>query len=99
MTGGRLAIFSIVFGVFYFVSFYCDLALFRCQPVPLPAQRPPGRGNTVVRLDRHVGPRERGIAFAVPRTLAERLSPRWPWIIPTAVTVGMLIYERRWFVS
>jgi hypothetical protein len=39
------------------------------------------------------------IAFAVPRSLAERLSPRWAWIIPTAVVVGMLIYERRWFVS
>jgi len=32
MTGGRLAIFSIVFGVFYFVSFYYDLALFRYYP-------------------------------------------------------------------
>ena len=38
------------------------------------------------------------IAFAVPRSLADRLSPRWVWIIPTAVVVGMLIYERRWFV-
>jgi hypothetical protein len=34
----------------------------------------------------------------VPRNLAERLSPRWVWIIPTAVVVAMLIYERRWFV-
>ena len=32
MTEGRLTIFSIVFGVFYFVSFYWDLALFRYYP-------------------------------------------------------------------
>jgi hypothetical protein len=30
--------------------------------------------------------------------MAERLWPGWAWIIPTAVVVGMLIYERRWFV-
>jgi len=38
------------------------------------------------------------VAFAVPGKLAERLWTGWAWIIPTAVTVGMLIYERRWFV-
>jgi hypothetical protein len=29
MTGSRLTIFSILFGVFYLVCFYYDLALFR----------------------------------------------------------------------
>ncbi len=38
------------------------------------------------------------IAFAVPKSMAERLWPGWAWIIPTAVVVAMLIYERRWFV-
>ena len=32
MTGSRLTIFSILFGVFYLVCFYYDLALFRYYP-------------------------------------------------------------------
>ena len=32
MTGSRLTVFSIVFGILYFVSFYYDLALFRYYP-------------------------------------------------------------------
>jgi hypothetical protein len=55
-------------------------------------------GDLVVRLDRDVGVASACIAFAVPRTIADRLSPGWAWIIPTAVVIGMLIYERRWFV-
>jgi hypothetical protein len=102
MTEGRLTIFSLVFGVFYFVSFYYDLALFRYYPEVSQFH--------VLRNDRlgvvilygwsaTSSLASAAIAFAVPRSLAERLSPRWAWIIPTAVVVGMLIYERRWFVS
>ena len=32
MTGSRLTIFSIMFGVFYIAAFYYDLALFRYYP-------------------------------------------------------------------
>ena len=103
MTGSRLTIFSIVYGVLYFVAFYYDLALFRYYPEV--------RQFHFLRNDRlgvvilwygwiaTSALASACIAFAVPRKIADRLGPGWAWIIPTAVVVGMLIYERRWFVS
>ena len=103
MTEGRLTIFSIVFGVFYFVSFYYDLALFRYYPeVSQFHFLRNDRLGVVILWYGWIATSalaSAAIAFAVPRSLAERLSPRWAWIIPMAVVVGMLIYERRWFVS
>ena len=102
MTGSRLTIFSIMFGVFYFASFYYDLALFRYYPEP--AQFHLLRNDTLGVVILWYGwiatsaLASAAIAFAVPKSIADRLSPSWAWIIPTAVVVGMLIFERRWFV-
>jgi hypothetical protein len=102
VSGARLAIFSIMFGVFYMVSFYYDLALFRYYPEvsEFHLLRNDHLGVVILWYGWIVTSAlaSAAIAFAVPRNLAERLSPRWVWIIPTAVVVGMLIYERRWFV-
>jgi hypothetical protein len=102
MTGSRLTVFSIVFGILYFLSFYYDLALFRFYPEV--------SQFTLLRNDKlgvvilwygwiaTSAIASACIAFAVPRTIADRLSPGWAWIVPTAVVIGMLVYERRWFV-
>jgi hypothetical protein len=102
MTGSRLTVFSVVFGILYLVSFYYDLALFRYYPEV-------GEFH-LLRNDRlglvilwygwiaTSALASACIAFAVPRTLADRVTPSLAWIIPTAVVIGMLIYERRWFV-
>ena len=102
MNDPRLKIFSIVFGVIYLPAFYFDVALFRYYPEV--------REFHWMRTD-NLGPvilwygwiattalASAAVAFAVPRQMAERLRPGWLWIIPTAVVVVMLIYERRWFV-
>ena len=102
MTSSRLIIFSIMFGVLYFVTFYYDLALFRYYPEvnQFHIQRNDNLGVVILWYGwiATSALASAAIAFAVPRQLADRLSPRWAWIIPTAVVVGMLIYERRWFV-
>jgi hypothetical protein len=103
MTGSRLTIFSIVYGVLYFVSFYYDLALFRYYPeVGQFHFLRNDRLGVVILWYGWIATSALAsacIAFAVPRKMADRLGPGWAWIIPTAVVVGMLIYERRWFVS
>ena len=64
MKDSRLTIFSIMFGVLYLVAFYYDLALFRYYPevgeFHWLRNDGLGVGNTVVRLDRHRGARQRG---------------------------------------
>ena len=102
MTGSRLTIFSILFGVFYLVAFYYDLALFRYYPEvsQFHVLRNDGLGVVILWYGwiATSALASAAIAVAVPKSLADRLGPSWAWIIPTAVTVGMLIYERRWFV-
>ena len=102
MKGPRLKIFSIVFGVLYITAFYFDLALFRYYPAvrEFHWMRTDGIGLVVLWYGwiATAALASAAIAFAVPRTMAERLWPGWAWIVPTAVVVVMLIYERRWYV-
>ena len=103
MKDSRLTIFSIMFGVIYLAAFYWDLALFRYYPEPgqFHFLRNDRLGVVILWYGWIATSAFAGacIAFAVPRTIADRLSPGWAWIIPTTVVIGMLIYERRWFVS
>ena len=103
MTGSRLTVFSIVFGILYFVSFYYDLALFRYYPEVSEFHfLRNDRLGVVILWYGWIATSALAsacIAFAVPRTIADRLSPSWAWMIPMATVIGMLIYERRWFVS
>ena len=102
MNDSRLTIFSIMFSVLYLVAFYYDLALFRYYPEvgEFHWLRNDGLGSVILWYGwiATAALASAAIAFAVPRNMAERLGPRWAWIIPTAAVVGMLIYERRWFV-
>jgi hypothetical protein len=98
----RLKIFSMVFGVLYITAFYFDLAMFRYYPAvrEFHWMRTDGIGVVILWYGwiATSAVASAAIAFAVPRQMAERLWPGWAWIIPTAVVVVMLIYERRWFV-
>ena len=103
MMDSRLTIFSITFSVLYLVAFYYDLALFRYYPEVSQFHwlRKDGLGGVILWYGwiATATLASAAIAFAVPRNMAERLPSAWAWIIPTAAVVGMLIYERRWFVS
>ena len=102
MTGPRLKVFSILFGVFYIVAFYFDLSMFRYYPAAREFHwtRTDGIGVVILWYGwiATAALASAAIAFAVPRKMAQRLWPGWAWIVPTAVVVAMLIYERRWFV-
>ena len=102
MTDARLRIFSILFGFFYVVSFYYDLALFRYYPEVSQFHwlRTDGIGVVILWYGwiATSALASAAISFAVPARMAERLWPGWAWIIPAAVVAGTLIYERRWFV-
>jgi glucan phosphoethanolaminetransferase (alkaline phosphatase superfamily) len=103
MSGhGRYAIFSIVFGVAYTVAFYFNLALFKFYPL-VGAFHMTDQGKEagppiswygwlatalVVSLP---------VSLLTPRRLADRLSPSWAGLIPVALVVLVLIYEKRWF--
>jgi len=102
VKGPRLKIFSIVFGVIYVAAFYFDLALFRYYPAAREFHwtRTDGIGVVILWYGwiATAALASAAIAFAVPRKMAERLWPGWAWIVPTAVVVVTLVYERRWFV-
>jgi hypothetical protein len=102
MKGPGLKIFSIVFGVIYVAAFYFDLALFRYYPAAREFHwtRTDGIGVVILWYGwiATAALASAAIAFAVPRTMAERLWSGWAWIVPTAVVLVTLIYERRWFV-
>jgi hypothetical protein len=97
-----IPIFSILFGVVYLTCFYMDWAPFRYYP---------DAGVFYLKQHTEAGPAilwygwvaaatavSAAIALAVPRRLAERLGPGWAWIVPLLTVIGVLIYEKRWFV-
>ena len=102
MKHPALKIFSMLFGVFYMVSFYFDLALFRYYPEARQFHwmRTDGIGVVILWYGWIVTSAlaSAAVAFAVPPRVAERLSPRWVWIVTALVVIVMLIYERRYFV-
>jgi len=102
---GRAMIFSLVFGVIYAFCFYYNWALFAYYPQV-------NEVHTSSQLVDTLGPPIlwygwmasaaliAGVsAFIVPRGLSDRMWDGWAWIIPGAVVVAILIYEKRWFVQ
>jgi hypothetical protein len=103
----QFKVFSIVYGVAYMALFLyseqSQYALFRYYPVlggfyresqPLATAGPAILwyswlfGAAVISL---------AISLAVPRKWAERVPHGWVWVVPAALLVAILVYERRWF--
>ena len=103
----QFKVFSIVYGVTYVALFFYSeatkFALFRYYPVlgtfsrdalPLETAGPPILwyswlfGALVISVV---------LSLVVPRRLAERVPPNWVWAVGAALTVAILVYERRWF--
>jgi hypothetical protein len=101
---GSIKIFSMLFGIMYVVCFYFNLSLFIYYPAY-------SRFSLTALPFEEAGPAilwygwilnaaifSGVVALIVPRSWSERLSPNLSWIVPLVVIVGLLIYERRWFI-
>ena len=95
-------IFSSLFGIVYLTCFYMDWAPFRYYPDAIAFHfRPhPEAGPAILWYGWLTAASvvSAAIALAVPRRLSERLGPSWVWIVPLVTIIGVLIYEKRWFV-
>lgn len=100
---GRLAVFSVVFGIAYTVAFYRGWALFKYYPLI--------RQFHIVDQAKQAGPPiswygwmataflvSVPLALAVPRKLGDRIPAIWVAIIPALLIVIVLVYEKRWFL-
>jgi hypothetical protein len=96
-------IFSMLFIIIYTLCFYFNIALFKYYPLV--------REFHIYSQPKSAGPPiswygwmavaalvSAPVAFLVPRSWGERLSPTMAWLIPTIVLVAVLVYEKRWFV-
>jgi hypothetical protein len=103
----RFNVFSILFGVaytgFWLYSEFSRTALFRYYPVlggfyrenlPLETAGPAILWYSWLLAAAVVST---VAALLVPVRWAERLSQGWIWVVPTALLIGILVYERRWF--
>ena len=97
-----IEIFSMLFGIVYLTCFYMDWAPFRYYPdartFHLKATPQDGPAILWYGWVTAAAAVSAAIAAIMPRSLTDRLNPRLAWLIPVLVILGMLIYERRWFV-
>jgi hypothetical protein len=95
-------IFSILFGIVYLICFYTNWTLFRYYPNvrQFTIDDRANMGAPILWYGWLVAAAlvSGAVAFAVPRRSAERLWHGWVWIIPAALVLALLVYERRWFV-
>ena len=95
-------VFSIVFGAVYSVCFYFNYALFSYYPQvgefhfsgQSQSIGPPIFWYGWMAMAALVSAL---VAVAVPRRWAARLWHGWSWVIPAAVILVVLVYEKRWF--
>jgi hypothetical protein len=100
----QFKIFSMVYGIVYVICFYYNWALFRYYPVLegfyRESQPPATAGPAILWYAWLIEaiPIAAIMALLVPRKLAERVPHAAVWVVPAAVVVGILVYERRWFL-
>jgi hypothetical protein len=91
-----------LFGIVYLTSFYLDWAPFRYYPDArtFHLKATPQDGPAILWYGWVAAAAlvSAAVAALVPRQLAERLRPGWAWVVPLAIVILLLIYERRWFV-
>jgi hypothetical protein len=102
-TSAASIVFSMTFGVVYALCFYFNWALFAYYPQvnevhfssQIEANGPPilwyGWLATAALASA-------AMAVIVPRSVIARLWRGWAWLVPAAVVVAILIYEKRWFL-
>ena len=102
----RFNVFGIVYGpayvAFFLYSEFTKYAMFRYYPVlggfrteALPLETAgPAISDTLA--GRSVRGRPRGVVHR-PRASGRKADHRWVWLVPTALLIGILVYERRWF--
>ena len=91
-----------LFGIVYLTAFYMDWAPFRYYPDArtFHLKVTPQDGPAILWYGWVASAAlvSAAVAAVVPRQLAQRLRPGWAWVVPLAIMVLMLLYERRWFV-
>ena len=103
MTGhGRFSIFSILFGLVYTAAFFFNVAAFKYYPLVHQfhiADHPKTAGPPICWYGWIAAALlvSVPVTLLVPRRLADRLSPTWAGLIPAALVLVVLIYEKRWF--
>jgi len=96
-------VFSTVFGIIYFVTFYSSWSPFLYYPEQnefhiaqqLPSAGPPILWYgwvTIAALLSAV------IAVAIPPTVVRKCSPAVFWIVPALLLLVVFFYEKRWFL-
>ena len=99
----QVKIFSMLFGVVYTICFYYNWALFRYYPVLgqwYRASQPPAEAGPAILWYGWLAEAfviSLVISLAVPRKLAARISADAAWIVPAALILAIIVYERRWF--
>ena len=98
-----MPVFSIAFGMTYFVCFLYDIALFRYYPQVNEfhiGEQPAALGPPIVWYGwlGMAAMVSLAIATLVPSRIAVKIPSRTCWIVTCLVLLVVLIYERRWFV-
>ena len=103
-SSGRALMFSLTFGVVYSLCFYYNWPLFAYYPqvneAHLSSQLVETAGPPILWYGwlASAGLISAAVAYIIPRSISDRLWQGWAWIIPAAVVVAILIYEKRWFL-
>ena len=96
-------IFSMTFVVVYALCFYFNWALFAYYPQV-------NEANFSSQIEANGPPilwygwlltaalASAAVAAIVPRGVVARIWHGWAWLVPAAVVVAILIYEKRWFL-
>jgi hypothetical protein len=96
-------VFSLLFGIVYIACFYYDWALFRYYPITHQftyARQPPSAGPAILWYG-WLGAAavfSGAVALVMPSRLEDRMWDGLLWVVPSALLIGILIYERRWFL-
>jgi hypothetical protein len=99
---GAVRIFSMLFGLVYIGCFYMDWSPLRYYPDKgtYHVHAHPGDGPAILWYGwlGAAAAVSAVVAAATPRRIANRVGDGWAWIVPLLTMIGILIYERRWFV-
>ena len=99
----RPMVFSCAFGIAYIIAYYFDLGLFTYYPAEYaiifaPTPRPAGQAVLWYGWLATGVLAGGAISFLMPRRVASRLPAELLWLLPVALMLAVLFYEKRWFL-